>query len=405
MQVHACENEQASSTEEIIIDKFKHLIKEDFRSTKHMPLTQFIKISCFFYLLLPALVSAQDMVFMNAYDGAYLSRDQKLPETLISTRSVVMINTGTPQLVSGEWQEMAIELHKWLISVKVDPVAYFYWQDFKAGRTATANFTNLLNERDIANVILFDYYPDPQGPDYSIKITAYDPEQSPFANGQSAWMIEGHEIYEMVKILGQDIIRADMDYQNFLIADYPEFFDDTRILDKRRFPVYSTDIRIEKLAVPLFDSIEVKKPELVPQNILRQIDAYNQKVTSNNRELQQIMSAYPYKYDLVPYREDGRFYFSNGFQFIILGVHARGRALRKMLDYELTRNETHYISVHIEGGKPVTRKFPADQPVHKYYIQHTISGNVYIGDTWDAGATWQEGLRNYLDNNIAAAKN
>lgn len=391
--------------EEIFIDKFKHLIKGDFRSSKDMPHPQFTKISLFLFLLFPVFLTAQDMVFLEGYGGSYLQRDQKLPETLISGRSVVMVNTNTDELISGDWREKAIELHEYLVNVKVDPVAYFYWQDFKAGLTATANFTAMLNERNIANVILFDYFPDTAASDYSIKITAYDVENSLFTNGQSAWMIEGNEIREMVRILGQDIIRADMPYQNFLISDFPEFFDDTQLLPKRRFPVYTTDIRIEKLAVPLFDSIEVKKPELVPQNILRAINDYNSKVAKNNRELRQIMTSYPYKYDLVPYREDGRFYFSNGFQFLVMGVHARGRTLRKMLDYELTRNETDYMSVHIVNGKPITKKYPADQPVHKYYIQHTISGNVYIGDAWDAGATWQEGLQNYIDNNIAAAKN
>ncbi len=363
-----------------------------------------IKISLFLFLLFPILLSAQEMVFLEDYGGAYLQRDQQLPETLISSRSVVMINTGPEQLISGEWREKAIELHKFLVNVKVDPVAYFYWQDFKAGRTATANFTDMLNQRNIQNVILFDYFPDTAATDFAIKITAYDTEKSPFANGQSAWMIEGHELRDMVRILGQDILRADMPFQNFLIADFPEFFDDTQLLEKRRFPVYSTDIRIEKLAIPLFDSIEVKNPESVPQNIMREINAYNRKVASNNRELRQLMSTYPYKYDLVPYREDGRFYFSNGFQFLLMGVHARGKTLRKMLDYELSRNETHYISIHTVDGKPIANKFPADQPVHKYYIQHTISGNVYLGDEWDAGATWQEGLRNYIDNNLAAAK-
>lgn len=369
-----------------------------------MPHPQFTKISLFLFLLFPILLSAQDMVFLEDYDCSYLQRDQQLPETLISSRSVVMINTGSEQLISGEWREKAIELHQFLVNVKVDPVAYFYWQDFKAGRTATANFTEMLNQRNIQNVILFDYFPDTGATDFAIKITAYDAEQSLFADSQSAWMIEGHELREMIRILGQDIIRADMPYQNFLIADFPEFFDDTQLLAKRRFPVYTTDIRIEKLAVPLFDSIEVKKPELVPQNILKEINAYNMKVASRNRELRQLMSTYPYKYDLVPYRDDGRFYFSNGFQFLLIGVHARGITLRKMLDYELSRNETHYISIHTVDGQPIAKKFAADQPVHKYYIQHTISGNVYIGDEWDAGATWQEGLKNYIDNNLAAAK-
>jgi hypothetical protein len=370
-----------------------------------MPHPQFTKISLIVFFLFAIQLSAQDMVFLEDYDGSYLQRDQKLPETLLSSRTVVMINTGSEQLISGEWREKAIELHKFLVTVKVDPVAYFYWQDFKAGRTATANFTAMLNGRAIQNVILFDYFPDTATSDFAIKITSYDAEKSPFADGQSSWMLEGNEIREMVRILGQDIIRADMPYENFLIADFPEFFDDTRLLPKRRFPVYTTDIRIEKLAVPLFDSIEVNKPETVPQNIMREINAYNMKVASNNRELRQIMSAYPYKYDLVPYRDDGRFYFSNGFQFLMMGVHARGNTLRKMLAYELTRNETHYISVHTVDGKSTAKKFAADQPVHKFYIQHTISGNVYIGDAWDAGATWQEGLKNYIDNNLAAAKN
>ncbi len=370
-----------------------------------MPFVQFTKITLFLALTFPCLTYAQNMVFLEDYNCSYLRRDQRLPETLISGRTVVMINTGTEQLISGAWKEKATELHDYLGNVKVDAVAYFYWQDFKAGRTATANFISLLNTRQIQNVVLFDYFPDTTRSDYAIKITPYSADEPLFKAGQSAWMIEGNELKDMVRILGQDIIRAEIPYQNFLISDYPEFFDDTQLLAKRRFPVYSTDIRIEKLAVPLFDSIEIKKPETIPANIRQEIEDYNRKVASNNRELKELMASYPYKYELLPYREDGRFYFSNGFQFLLMGVHARGITLRKMLDYELSRNETHYISVHTVNDKPVAVKYPIDQPVHKYYIQHTISGNVYIGDQWDAGANWQEGLKNYIDNNVAVAKN
>ncbi len=366
---------------------------------------QFTTCTIFFLLLLGATIShAQRFTNLETNTYRYLAIDGQLPKNLTSSRSIVVVKTDLAMLKDGSWREQGAALHEYLQKIKIDAVAYFYHEDLLAGRPATSAFINLLNQRQVENLLFFDYFPDTTANDYRLIVTKYNESPSLVDMGQPAWQTSGDDLAGMVANLGKDIIRADLKTENFLITDQPEYFDDINVIEKRKFPVYTTDIRIEKLAVPLFDSIPENEISKYPAAIQQEIRAYNAEISAKNQALRDIMQMYPYEYDIIPYREDKRFFFSNGFQFVLQHLSARALAIRKMLNYDLDRNETDYIAVRNEPGGPKTKRMPVEQPVYKFYIEHALSGNVYIGDTWDAAADWQEAMKNYLINNLEYAK-
>jgi hypothetical protein len=329
--------------------------------------------------------------------NSYLNQTQEIPEDLLSTSTVVMVQSTPEALVTGDWKVMCSELHTYLAKLKIDAVVYFYIGDFYSGSESNPEYTQYLVGRGIKNLMLLDYYPKSEQEDYNVRLTTFNGTSSLVDIGQGSWQRKGNNLKELITALGNDIIRKELKQGNFLIADAPEFIEDVKVLLKRKFPVYTTDVRIEKLAVPYFDSIFVKDPKKVSATVLAEIDQYNAGIARNNRELEQIMSTYPYKYNLVKYSDDSRFYFMNGYQFILVNLHSRGSVLKNMLDFDRADNLTHLVTV-TNGINPITTKIPYEMPVYKYYIRHSISGNVYIGDFWDSATTWQEALRVFINN-------
>lgn len=350
------------------------------------------------------MATAQQFAFYPKLGNGFVAVNQKLPKDLLSGRAVVLVDTDSKQLISGDWKKISRELHQYLVRMKIDPVLYMYMGDYLSGRETTANFYTHLDSRDIQFLIVLEYFPGRGQEEIKLLLTTFHPEKSLMAPGQEGWQRSGSSIKEIAGALANDIIRAELPLNNFLIPDQPEFLEDIQLITKRKFPVYTTDIRIEKLAVPYFDSIYVKDPSKYPAQIISQINAYNTEVGRKNRELEQLMASYPYKYELMKYSDDGRYYFTRGFQFVLMGVEARGSSLKKLLDYDPGVNITHYVSQRNDAKPPITVKIPSEQHSHKFYIKHTISGNVYMGDVWDAGTTWQEALQNYITNSLVNAR-
>lgn len=351
----------------------------------------------------PLLGQGQSVADKVKLLNAYMTPTQEILDEVVSGSTVVMVHTTPEALVANDWKEMCKELHTYLAKLKIDAVAYIYLGDFYSGSESNPAFTQYLVDRDIKNLLLMDYFPKSELDDYYVRLTAFNGTNSLVDIGQGSWQKKGDNLKELVTALGNDIIRKNLKQANFLIADAPEFIEDVKVLDKRKFPVYTTDVRIEKLAVPYFDSIFVKDPKKIPANVLSEINAYNAGIAQSNRELRQIMSTYPYKYELVKYSEESRYYFMNGFQFILVNLHSRGSVLKNMLDFERADNLTHLVTV-TNGANPITTKIPYNMPVYKYYIRHSISGNVYVGDFWDTATTWQEALKIFINNVVYNAK-
>jgi hypothetical protein len=367
-------------------------------------MTPIMKYLLFVALIFSSLVGhSQSVAAKVQLLNSYLNQTQEIQEEVVTASTVVMVHTSPEALINSNWKVASQELHTYLAKLKIDAVAYFYIGDFYSGSESNPAFTQYLLDRDIKSLLLLDYFPKSEQEDYYVRLTTFNGKNTLVDIGQGSWQKKGDNLKEIITALGNDIIRKDLKQGNFLIADAPEFIEDVKVLDKRKFPVYTTDVRIEKLAVPYFDSIFVKDPKKVSASVLAEINLYNAEIAQSNRELEQIMSTYPYEYSLVKYSEESRFYFMNGFQFILVNLHSRGSVLKNMLDFERADNLTHLVTV-TNGANPITTKIPYKMPVYKYYIRHSISGNVYVGDFWDTATTWQEALRIFINNVAYNAK-
>jgi RNA polymerase sigma factor (sigma-70 family) len=133
-------------------------------------------------------------------------------------------------------------------------------------------------------------------------------------------------------------------------------------------------------------------------NVEKEIQKYNAKVASSNNVLKGAMQDYPFKYELVEYDGDDKKLYNAGYQYVLLNLNTTGYTIREMLNYEVDKNETDYITMKTSNGKTILRTIPVHAPVYKFYVKHLVTGDVYLGTKWDADETMDEALKNYIQN-------
>ncbi|MEQ9302292.1 MAG: hypothetical protein RJQ14_00140, partial [Marinoscillum sp.] len=75
-----------------------------------------------------------------------------------------------------------------------------------------------------------------------------------------------------------------------------------------------------------------------------------------------------------------------------------GKSIKRILNYQGLKTETHYVSSTFDAvGKSTLERISVDANVTKYYIKQTIVKDVHTGE-WDADATWELALRNFVLN-------
>jgi hypothetical protein len=176
--------------------------------------------------------------------------------------------------------------------------------------------------------------------------------------------------------------KSDLARENFLIIDVPETFKRTNVIKSRRVASFNPDIRIDKLAVPKFTD-----------NIMLDLD-----VAKANAALDSIMKQhYPFKYGLIDPEMTTEEMISQGYLMVLKKLQNNGESLRRMLGYDLSERETLLISVR-KGEDEKVMKYRINEHLHKYYVQQLYTKDIYLGDAWDAGKTWQEALINHVEN-------
>jgi hypothetical protein len=182
--------------------------------------------------------------------------------------------------------------------------------------------------------------------------------------------------------------KSGLERENFLIIDVPETFKKTRVIKSRRVENFNPDIRIDKLAVPKFT-----------ESIMLEMD-----VDQANMALDSIMeNYYPFEYGLVEPGMTAEEMISQGYLMVLKKLQNNGESLRRMLGYDLSEEETILISIR-KGPNEEVMKYRIDQQVHKYYVQQLYTKDIYLGEEWDAGQSWQEALFNHIENLKAKLK-
>jgi hypothetical protein len=303
----------------------------------------------------------------------FLNKSNQIPEDLLNKRAVVFMNVN-----SLKWDDEAKKIHDSFINIGVDAVAYYALSDIMSGEDATHAFYSDISERSIKNMLIIHQ----SNNGFELYATKIPEEGGFFQEGMQAFYLEAPSLKELGADLQYLVNKSDMERENFLIIDIPETFKRTNVIKSRRVANFNPDIRIDKLAVPKFEN-----------NILLNVD-----VEKANAELDSIMKKhYPFKYGLVDPDMSTEEMISEGYLLTLKKLQNNGESLRRMLGYSLSDRETILISER-KGEDQKVMKYRIEEHVHKYYVQQLYTKDIYLGDTWDAGKTWQEALINHIEN-------
>ena len=283
----------------------------------------------------------------------------QLPEKLLSTRSVVFY----PYTMSMKELEKSQDFfHR----AGIDAVVYMETDFLAAGRDPSVALAEYLNAREIDHILVFQ-----KNEGYGLYAAAYNKMATLFEDNQAAW----YKKEETLDALLQSLFRqanSSLQRENMLINEFPEVTMPLNVFKGRRSEFFAIDLKVDPLAIPKFGNEEM------------------------DRELEEIMKDYPYKYKLTEaglseaqIRRDGSYY-------VLRFVYARDKAAQNLLGYDVTKSQSAIVSVTYPEDKAHLKNIPANAMVYKFYFKHIDSGNIFLGTKWDADLTWQQALINQI---------
>lgn len=291
---------------------------------------------------------------------ARLKAGTAFPAKLLSTRTVVFYPYDM------ELKQLD-NVQQYFLRAGVDAVLYLESDLLAAGRDPSVALAEYLNLREIGNIVVLQN----QG-GYSLYVAPYNNMATLFEDGQVAWHRSERTLDQLLQSFVRSINTASLVRENMLINEYPEVGMPLNIFKGRRSDFFAIDLKVDPLAVPKF-GVEVM-----------------------DKELEEIMKSYPYKYKLTDagmsepqIRQDGPYY-------VLRFVYARDKAAQNLLGYEVTKSQSAIVSVTYPADRAQLKNIPANAMVYKFYFKHIDSGNIFLGTKWDADVTWQQALINQL---------
>lgn len=343
----------------------------------------------------------------------FLQYTSELPEDFLSTKTAVFISVpadAKKPRERGDWKALSEKVHQQFRKMGIDAVAYYYMDDLVSGQDPRIAFTKEMAKRKIANIILCTQSntsgTGAGSAKFSIIATPFNGKLTILSNGQKAYRMENDDLNQLMVNMGKDIYRSKQSKTNFMIMDVPEFFTSADIINGRRFPIYAKDLKVDKLAVPLFQKIPVPSEEEQgpdSERTAQEISQHNNKIEASNERLKALMTTYPLKYEITEKYKDEDLY-NTGYDYVLLKLYTTGITIRELLGYQIDTSETDYITVKSKDGFTSLQRIPVNTPVHKYYVKHLYTKDIYVGGKWDADETWHEALQNFIHNMLDALK-
>lgn len=339
-------------------------------------------------LLFIQCLGLQTILGQNIHAELYI-RDhnisREIPKNLQSTRSAVIVIASD----QTDWKKVSEEVHGNFKKMSIDAIGYFNVQDIFSGLDPTQGFIKQLSNRVVKNVI-FVISPETNNGQAEIIITPFEGNFDASSDkARVAWGSVGLQFDDVFRLLGNDVINAEMDLANFLIPDKPMFFEDAPIIKGTKYDVHSRDLRAVKIGIPKFKNLDSQTPLAI---------AFNKTVNSKNQKLEELMSSYPYEFGYVNSIDEKDLY-KEGYQYVLLNIHTSGLNIKRMLNIQINPGETEYVSINAKTKEDISlERIPFDKKVYKYYVKHLLTGDIYVGDKWDSGETWEKALENYLNN-------
>ncbi|HYC86382.1 MAG TPA: hypothetical protein VEB86_14210, partial [Chryseosolibacter sp.] len=224
------------------------------------------------------------------YEDEFLSRlseNGPLPEKLLSSRTAVFY----PYTFTQKELE---SVQKSFQRTGIDAVVYFENDLVCAGRDPSVAVASYLNKREIINLAYFQ-----KGPSgYRIYLAPYNQKANLVEQNQPAWTHQGSALDVLLQHLYRTAAST-MTKENFLINDVPETGFDINAIYGRRNEFFAIDLKVDELAVPKFGREDM------------------------DRELEEIMKMYPFKYRLTEPGLSESELRKQGFLFVLRFSRAR----------------------------------------------------------------------------------
>ena len=322
--------------------------------------------------------------------------NQEIPEDIVSARSAAFVLVENENTNRTAWKDLSTEVHKMMVRTGTDVIGYYNIYDVFAGPETQRYFAEDLLKREVKNILIIE---NQQG-SIRLTVTKFNEQGTFMDHGQNAWKSENRDLQKVLGDYRRAIGNSGQRRTNFLMADFPEFFEDTRLIKKQRFEIFNQDLKLDKLAVPVFPGLKLppgSETENTANPVREKILSYQQRWKVDSLELAGIMKSYPFAYGFVGEDIDEKKLRDQGYQFILYYLHTSGKVIHKLLNYKSDKNVTDNSTMKSSGGKPELVTLRAHRPVYKYYIKHIFSGEVYLGDTWDAAENWQKALLNHIN--------
>lgn len=366
-----------------------------------------------FVLIFP--LSGQEEEEVNVVGFRFLDYSNDLPEDILQTKSVVLVSVPPVSKSSserGDWKAYSAEAHEYFRKIGIDPVAYVYFEDVYASPEVASAFASHFTKREIKYIIILSQVyikiKNKESLRHVVLITSFSNDAEFIKNGQKAYKDQSKDLEKIMKKIYGTTIRKDYVKTNNLIIDVPEYLPEINILTGRRNQSYPVDLRVDKLAVPKFEVVEIpanRPGGMLNNRIAAEVEKANEQVERQNFLIDRIFQDYPWTYELVSPEMDEKELYRNGFLYKLVRISSSGKQIKEFLGYELNDIESDYIStIKKPDGSFTLRAIPVNAPVHKYYIKSLARDEVYLGQYWDADETWQDALKNHLTNLIDELK-
>ena len=296
-------------------------------------------------------------------EDEFLSRIEKgnqIPENLLKTKTAVFY--------PHPFTEKELDkIQSWFLRSGIDAVVYFEEDLVIAGRDVSMEMGQYLIKREIANLIFFKK----DQLQFSLYIVPYNGKANFVDENQPSWFEEDRSLEQLLA----KVYRATgtgFKKENFLINEYPETASPMYSINGQRNEFYAIDLKVDMLAVPKFNDPE------------------------QDKALEEIMKLYPLKFAFTDPNTSEVDLRKQGYLFVLRFVKARAKVAKQVLGYDMTKSESAIVSIMYPNGQPQLKNIPANETVYKFYFKHIESGNVYLGNKWDADESWQQALMNQI---------
>lgn len=292
----------------------------------------------------------------------------QISEMLVTSRSVVLMDLSLAKegdyLIRGDWEDKAGKVQKYLALMGVDAIAYLHADDWNASPVSKSTFQAFFQKRHAMQLFIFSQN------EYNI----YELAIKKIDDLSNQWKTTGTSLNQVLFQLGREIKQKGFVVENFLFSDSPEIVTDVSFSKWTASTTFPGQIKRLKIGVGTFENED------------------------ENRRLQVLMSNYPFEYDLIEYSDDEDA-FRQGYQFVLVHLGTAGGAIKKLLNYKASINETYYTSTVVADSTTTKLKaIPVDAFVHKFYFRQTVNHEAFVGKLWDADVTWEKSLENFILN-------